>query len=273
MAKMFYCSNIFALVSSPKKNNNLSKKEVEVIIWDYINKRPRYKYLLKKEVLNLELTSNKIIVICEKKIFIFNINDFQLIDIINTGLNLKGIFSVSYKENNILVYPSIEKEFGKLTIKNYDTKSYLYLNPHNKAISSISLNYNGLFLATASEEEKIIKIFDVKTGNFLKELNKFICFSINPDNNLISFPYKKGFIPIWSSKTEKDYKDNFSSSIFPILDISILKKISKAEYKAEKYGDKNILYVLTSTGESYKLLIDNSNQKDIKLKILGMNKI
>ena len=270
MVKMFYCSNIFGIVSSPK-NKNLNKKETEVIIWDDMNKRPRYKYLIKKEVINLELTSDKIIVICEKVILIFRINDFQLIDIIKTGPNPKGLFAVSYKERNILVYPS--KEYGKLTIKNYDTKNYLYLNPHNKAISNISLNYNGLFLATASEEEKKIKIFEVNTGKFLKEFYNFNCIQINPDNNLISVPYEKGFIPVWSSKTEKVFKDNFTNSIFPKLDIKDLKRISKAEYKAEKYGDRNILYIITSTGESYKILIDNSNKKEIKLKLLGMNKI
>ena len=268
MVKMFYCSNIFGIVSS-SKNKNLSKKESEVIIWDDINKRPRYKYLIKKEIINFELTSDKIIVICEKLIFIFNINDFQLIDIIKTGPNLKGLFAVSYKERNILVYPS--KEYGKLTIKNYDTKNYLYLNPHNKALSNISLNYNGLYLATVSEEEKKIKIYEVDTGKFLKEFYNFNCIQINPDNNLISVPYKKGFIPVWSSKTEKEYKNNLTNC--PKYDIEDLKKISKAEYKAEKYGDNNILYIITPTGEFYKILIDNSKKKEIKLKLLGMNKI
>lgn len=272
---MFYCSNIFGIVSSPK-NRNLNKKEFEVLIWDDINKRPIYKYLIKKEIINFELTSDKIIIVCKKIILVFNINNFQLIDIIKTGLNVKGLFAVSYKERNILIYPSIGKEYGKLTIKNYDTKSNIYLNPHNKSISNISLNYNGLFLATASEEEKKIKIFEVKTGKFLKELNNFNCIQINLDNNLISLPSNKGFIPIWSSKTGKEYKedkDNFTNSIFPTLDIKELKKISKAEYKAEKQGDKNILYIITSTGEYYKILIDNSKSKEIKLRLLGMNKI
>ena len=186
MVKMVYHSNIFVIVGS-KKNQDLIKKEKieinnpnviknkndendgfyyaninekEVIIWNDKNKKVLYQYFIKKEVLNLEITLDKIIVVCKKYIYVFSLQYFQLIDIIKTGNNPNGkLFGVSFEQRNVLIYPSLEEKQGKLTIKNYDDKNYIYLNPHEKDISNIALTYNGRFLINESNKEKLLKIF------------------------------------------------------------------------------------------------------------------
>ena len=124
MVKMVNCSNIFVIVGS-QNNKNLNEKEI--LIWDDKNQKRVYKILVKKEVLNLEITSDEIVVVCENIIYIFNLKNFQLIDIINTGKNPKGLLGISFKERKILVYPSLDEKYGKLTIKNYDTKKIYIL--------------------------------------------------------------------------------------------------------------------------------------------------
>ena len=250
-----------------------------------IKKKKIYQFLIKKEVLNLELTSDKIIVICVNIIYIFNTNTFQLIDIIKTSTNLEGLIAVSYKVRNILVYPSIDKKHGKLTIKNYDTKNYIYLNPDINEISYFSISSNGLFLATVIKEddkEKKIKIFEVKTGRYLDEFNRYeekgdkIKFlSFNNDNNYISVSSTKGYIPIYSLKNSKNLIGEPLDEIDKTTNIHgfrfmgkneqafnhvHLKKYNNPNYEAVKLRDKNYLYIITSDGLFFEIIF-NKNKK------------
>lgn len=270
---MFYNTNIFLIVGS-LNNPDLNKREI--LVWDDKNEKKIYKFLIKKEVLNLELTSEKIIVVCENIIYIFNSKSFQLVDLIKTGLNPKGLIGVSFRERNILVYPSDDPEHGKLTIKNYDTNNYIYLNPHEHSITNIALSYNGLFLATASGEGKKIRIFEVSTGRFLDELHrdesdKIKSISINKNNNFISVSCKKGLIPIWALKKAKrligeeieefDKVTNIHGKFFVEKERGFnhvnLKEFEDPDYEAVKLGDQNLLYIITLNGKYYKIRFDN----------------
>ena len=292
MVKMINNTNIFVIVGSPK-NQNLNKQEI--LIWDDKNGKKIYKFLIKKEVLNIELTSDKIIVVCENIIYIFNSKSFQLVDIVKTGSNPKGLIATSYKERNILVYPSVNLEHGKLTIKNYDSNSYIYLNPHEHSITNIALSYNGLFLATASEEGKKIRIFEVATGRFLDELHrdendKIKSISINKNNNFILVSCKKGLIPIWALKKAKkligeeieefDKVTNIHGKFFVEKERGFnyvnLKNYKDPDYEAVKLGDQNILYIITSNGEFYKIRFENEEKAknhECNFKVLEWNNL
>lgn len=285
MVKMINYTNIFVILGSP---NNPDLNKQQILIWDDKNRKKIYKLLIKKEILNLELTSDKIIVVCENIIYTFNSQNFQLVDIIKTGPNPKGLIGVSYKERNIIVYPSIDSEHGKLTIKNYDSNNYIYLNPHEHSISNISLSDNGVFLATASQEGKKIRIFEVKTGRFLDELYreenvKIKSISINKNNNFISVSCQKGQIPIWSLKKAKNIIGEEIEEFDKVTNIhgKIIEKERcfnqvnlKKEYEAVKPGDGNLLYIITSSGELYKIRFDNEEKtKGGKFEILDHNNL
>ena len=271
MVKMINCSNIFVIVGSA---NNINLNEKEILIWDDKNKKRIYKLLIKKEVLRLEITSDKIVVVCENIIYIFDIKNFQLIDIINTGKNPKGLFGISFRKRNILVYPSVEEIYGKLTIKYYDAKKYIYLNPYENAITNFTLSHNGNYLATESNKEKMIKIFDAKTGNLLDKLsfdNEKIdtikCISINPKNNYILFSCKKGIIPIWSLLKSKDLigsiididdktpnaKKGLFVKKFAAFNHVDLKVCTKSDYEVVQPGDHNTLFIITSSFEFFRV--------------------
>ena len=319
MVKMVGSSNIFVIVGSKKnengeiKNPNLIKNEndktyfvnldeKEVLIWDDKAKKPIYKYLIKKEVLNIEITKDKIIVICEKIIYVFNLKSLQLIDIIKTGNNPKGrFFGVSFKERNILIYPSIKENQGKLTIKNYDNKNYIYLNPHKNPISNIALSSNGHYLVTESNEEKLLKIFEVNTGGMLDELSfsnekinriKFMLF--NPNNDYFIISCEKGKIPLYTMKKSKElvestfeedlkksnihtkkmvfWKDKDIAGIH--VDLNNLDEIKDlnvkiGDYEDVKLGNENNLFIITSTGQYFRVIINiktgKSQTKEMKL--------
>ena len=168
MVKMYKCSNLFGIVGS---KNNKDFKQKELIIWDDKNNKDIYKFKFKKDILNLELTEDSIVVVCEKSIYVFNIEDFQLVDVIRTGPNPKGLVAINRDKRKVIVYPSVEGSKGKLTIKNYDLNKYLFLNPmEKKEFEYFTLSWGGILLATLEKESKKIRIYETQEGGCLSDL-------------------------------------------------------------------------------------------------------
>ena len=161
MVTMLYKTNIFGIVGS---DNNKEYKQNQVVIWDDFANKILYKITLNEKVLNLKLRRDKVFIVCKQKIYILNpYNEYNVSGILETGLNPNGLIAINYTEGNtIIVYPSSDenKEKGELTIKNLDNNDVKYHSPHNHKVAYISLSYNGLLLATASEDGKKIRIFE-----------------------------------------------------------------------------------------------------------------
>lgn len=298
MVKMYKSSNIFGIVGS-SLNPNLKRNEV--IIWDDQIKNIIYKYKLKKEVINLELTEDSIIIVCFSVIYVFDFKNFQLIDIINTGPNPKGLMAISHDERKIIVYPSTEDKRGKLTIKNYKLNSFLYLNPDENDIDCFAMSYDGLFLATLGKASEFIRIYETRTGLKLydlykgkegkekKDFNKFI--SISNNNHFLCFAYKEGKIDIWSLKSKKGdtinnqtiniNASNIHAGFWTKREESFIYgnlSDSNSEYKFIKFGDeKNSLvdlFVVTSNGKFHHAQFkDEKNTKKKELFIKSVRNL
>ncbi len=278
MVRMYKSSNIFGIVGS-SMNKDLDKKEL--IIWDDKNQKIVYKYKFKKDIINFELTEDYIVVVCYSKIYVFNMTNFQMVDIIETGQNPKGLVGFSHKKGKMIVYPSIDDCKGKITIKNYESKSYIYLNPEVYDIDYFTLSYDGLFLATFSKLSKKIKIYEASTGKFLDELFKekekddIKCLSIRNDNHYIFFSKKRDNIDIWSLDKAKDiigvkidddskvtnvHVGIFSKKDKSINQVNIMDKKSKFEYEFITFGDKNSLFIVTSNGKLHKVIYEEKKK-------------
>ena len=285
MVTMLFKTNLFGIVGS---DNNPDYKQNQVIMWDDSKKKILAKYSFKEKVLNLKLRRDKIIVVCKNKIHFFNIKNFDFIGNVETGTNPLGLIGINYtNENPIIVYPSNDedKSKGQLTLKHLDGINNLYINAHNHDISYIALSYNGLILATASEEGKKIRIFETEKGENLQELNrgkdkaeiKYI--SLDFKNQFIAASSERGTIHIWSLsqsiekikksgkvlmvEEEKNNKIANTGSYFGFIGMGYFKnEWSFAQVRLEEpysifhFGAENILIIITSTGKYYKARID-----------------
>jgi hypothetical protein len=205
MVAMLYKTNIFGIVGS---ENNDDYKQNHVLIWDDLSNQILYKFTLNDKVINLKLRRDKIFIVTKAKIYILNPQQEYIISgVFDTGLNEKGLLAINYNEENIIiVYPSCQEdqEKGELTIRNLDNNTVKYFSPHSHKVAYIALSYNGLFLATASEDGKKIRIFESETLNQLQELNrgkekaeiKYI--SIDFKNQYLAASSERGTIHIWS---------------------------------------------------------------------------
>ena len=285
MVTMLFKTNLFGIVGS---DNNPDYKQNQVIMWDDSKKKKLAKYSFKEKVLNLKLRRDKIIVVCKNKIHFFNIKNFDFIGNVETGTNPLGLIGINYtNENPIIVYPSNDedKSKGQLTLKHLDGINNLYINAHNHDISYIALSYNGLILATASEEGKKIRIFETEKGENLQELNrgkdkaeiKYI--SLDFKNQFIAASSERGTIHIWSLsqsiekikksgkvlmvEEEKNNKIANTGSYFGFIGMGYFKnEWSFAQVRLDEpysifhFGAENILIIITSTGKYYKARID-----------------
>ena len=281
------------MVGSGNKKNEMS-------IWDdkkIGDSKVIYKYKFKKDVLNLKLTEDSIVVILDNTIYLFNIKDFQLIDIIKTGKNPKGLAGITHNERKVIVYPSTSDSPGKLTIKNYKTKNYMYLDPTQKTeLDYFSMSYDGLFLATLGKGSDTIRIFNAYTGTSLYELTipdklynlpeKFI--SISRDNDAIIFSANKGEIDIFSLTTAKEEakkeklsetefnlninkefsNDHCKKLFFKNIEKPSIRIINKFECKYTKI-DKYFLYAVTLDNKFIKYKLDFKNKKYSEEKIIS----
>ena len=299
MVKMYKCSNIFGIVGS---NNNLKLKKNVLIIWDDCKGKIIYKYKFKNDILNMELTEDSIVVVCHKKIYVFDIKIFQLVDIITTGPNPKSIVAINKQNRKIIVYPSAEENQGKLTIKNYQIKNYIYLNPMSKKeIDYFALSNDGLILAILGKETKKIRIYETSKGYCLDELTIEIKLSkeqklekdkklfdyleFSQNNGYIYFSYGKGDIDIFSLK--KSFKNllkilNFKNESININDLnsnihkgSLFFNINKKDVSFKRVSLKgkefkfvelddilNLIFIITSNGKLHKFKFENDKQRD-----------
>ena len=272
MVAMLFKTNLFGIVGS---DNNPDYKQNQVIMWDDATKKILYKFTFKEKVLNLKIRRDKIVVVCRNKIHFFNTKNFCCLGSEETGSNPLGLIGINYTEEKpIIVYPSSEED-----------KNKGQLNAHNHNISFIALSYNGLLLATASEEGKKIRIFETEKGENLQELNrgkekadiKYI--SIDFKNQFIAASSERGTIHIWSLsqsiekikksgkilmlEEEKNNKISNTGSYFGFIGMGYFKnEWSFAQVRLEEpysvfhFGTENILIIITSTGKYYKARID-----------------
>ena len=200
LISMLYNTNILGYIGS--ENNKNHKKNI-LVIWDEHQKKILSELRFSENILNLKLRRDKIIVICLNKIYVFNLETFQTVDIIKTGENTNSIIGVNYSlEKTILAYPS--KNRGKIQIKNYDKSKDILVDAHEKNIAIVTLTYNGDLMASATEMGTIIRIFDTNNGSLLKEVRrgkekaliKYICF--DESNILMAASSTRGTVHIWS---------------------------------------------------------------------------
>ena len=119
-------------------------------------------------IINIKIKKDLLFVICQKKIYLFNFNTYDIIITIDTGDNKNGLIGVNNDPSfTIIAYPSISG-LNEVTIKNNKTKKYISFIAQNDTVSHISMNYDGTLLATTNEKGTIININSCIDGTLLK---------------------------------------------------------------------------------------------------------
>lgn len=244
--EMIYKSNFLAMIGggeAPLFNNN------RVVIWDENKSRFISDLKFLTNVINVKLKKDLLFVVCEDRIYIFNLNTYDAIYTIDTGKNLKGYIAINNDPTfTVMAYPSI-KGLDNVTLKHFKNKKNIIDIAQDYIISFMTINYDGTLLATSNEKGTLIKIFSCFNGNFLMlfkrghEKVENIYLSFDNENKFMAVTSSKGTIHIFSLKSiilklkenekAKNEKDNCS-------DKNIIKNIEKNKKEELKQKEENL---------------------------------
>jgi len=166
--EMLFRCNILALVgggSNPRYPPN------KVMIWDDHQNRCIGELSFRSEVKAVKLRRDRVVVVLEHKIYVYDFSHLRLLDHIETISNIKGLCALCPDpDNTILVCPGLQK--GYLREELYDIKRMNLIQGHDSSLVAFALSFDGKLLATASEKGTLIRIWDTASGEKLQELRR-----------------------------------------------------------------------------------------------------
>lgn len=227
IVEMLFRCNILALVgggANPKFPPN------KVMIWDDYQNKCIAELDFRREVKAVKLRRDRIVVVLENKVYVYNFADLQLLHQIETYSNPRGLVALSPSSNTVLAAPGLKA--GSVRVELYDSKQTQTIQAHATALTQICLSADGTRLATASEKGTLIRLFDTNTGVQLRELRRgadkaeIYSISFSPDGAWLATSSDKGTahiygigdlngpIPAEVKKAKDDQKNRQSSFAF-----------------------------------------------------------
>ncbi|GKU86812.1 hypothetical protein SLEP1_g1287 [Rubroshorea leprosula] len=168
VVEMLFRCNILALVGGGPEPQYPSNK---VMIWDDHQSRCIGELAFRSEVRSVRLRRDRIVVVLEQKIFVYNFADLKLLHQIETIANPKGLCAVSQGAGSlVLVCPGLQK--GQVRVEHYDSKRTKFIMAHDSRIACFALTQDGQLLATASTKGTLVRIFNTVDGSLLQEVRR-----------------------------------------------------------------------------------------------------
>lgn len=166
-AEMFFKSNMLGLTgggTNPKYPSN------KAIIWNDEQARPIGEFSFKTAVLGIRLRKDKVAVVLETNVYMYDFEDFYLLDAIETCGNPRACCALTPAGPALVAVPS--KKRGNLCLKNYSTNAVFDKPAHKNPLVAIVLSADGRLCATASSTGTLVRIFATENLSLLQELRR-----------------------------------------------------------------------------------------------------
>lgn len=170
------------------------------------------------EVKSVKLKGDRIVVVLETKIFLYNFADLKLLEHIDTCPNPLGLCSMN-TDGDYTVLACPDKQAGHVNIHHWDKKTITSVKAHQSQLNCIQLNAKGTKLATASEKGTIIRIYNTEKGEQLQELRRgseyaqIYSIAFDPSGLFLACSSDSGTIHIFGLKlSEEEKKDEQTQS-------------------------------------------------------------
>jgi len=237
--------------------------KTKVMIWDDFQVQCIAELEFKTQVKGVRLRRDRVIVILENKVFVYNFADLKLLDQVDTCTNPSGLCAVCPAKDNIVVALLGEKE-GQVRIQNYSRNQSRIIDAHTNTISQMTLSSDGSKLATTSARGTLVRLFDTSSGNKIQEFRRGAnpavvhSLSFNKTGTALCLSSDKGTIHMYSCNgVYNNRKSTFS--FIPLLgswewsskQFSVEEAHSICAF-GEEDSEKSSIIVLGSSGKYYK---------------------
>ncbi|XP_059659529.1 autophagy-related protein 18a [Cornus florida] len=282
--EMLFRCNILALVGGGPDSQFPPNK---VMIWDDHQSRCIGELSFRSEVRGIRLRRDRIVVVLEQKIFIYNFSDLKLLHQIETIANPKGLCVVSQVGGSlVLVCPGLQK--GQVRVEHYGSMRTKFIMAHDSRIACFALTQDGQLLATASTKGTLVRIFNTYDGTLLQEVRRgadraeIYSLAFSSTAQWLGVSSDKGTIHVFSLKANLgnlgNDKSNGASDPSPTVTTSnsslsfmkgVLPKYFSSEWSVAKFRllegsqyiiafghQKNTLVILGLDGSFYRCQFD-----------------
>jgi len=283
IVEMLFRCNILALVGGGKNPKYPPNK---VMIWDDYQNKCIAELEFRSEVRSVKLRRDRIVVILETKVYVYNFADLQLLHQIESASNPKGLCALA-PETAVLACPGLKP--GYVHIELYESKQTRIIPAHNNPLSQIVLNTDGSRMASASEKGTLIRVFDTASGNQLHEFRRgadravIYSLSFNVDSTALCVSSDKGTVHIYgltiidNAMRNQESKNKQSSLSFmrDILPSYFSSYWSAAQFHVAvpavcAFGQKkNSVLVVCADGTFYQYIFDMGKEGDCKQEFVG----
>lgn len=196
MVEMLFRCNILALVGGTYPPN-------KVLIWDDHQNRCIGELSFRSEVRAVRLRKDRIVVVLEHKIYVYNFGDLKLLHQIETIANPRGLCCIS-PESSSIVLACLGLHRGQVRVEHYTLKKTKFISAHESHVACFALTMDGSLLASASYKGTLIRVFNSLDGSRLREVRRgadraeiySICFSQN--TQWLAVSSDKGTVHVFS---------------------------------------------------------------------------
>eukprot|EP00288_Rhodomonas_lens_P010997 CAMPEP_0177745440 /NCGR_PEP_ID=MMETSP0484_2-20121128/30313_1 /TAXON_ID=354590 /ORGANISM="Rhodomonas lens, Strain RHODO" /LENGTH=425 /DNA_ID=CAMNT_0019260075 /DNA_START=234 /DNA_END=1513 /DNA_ORIENTATION=- len=186
--EMLFQCNLFALIGAP---NNGRFPPNKVIIWDDVKRKDVGDISLRQEAKGVRLRRDKVVVVLEYKVLVYNFKDLECVMEIDTVSNPKGLCALCPSPSNpVLVFAA-------------PTEAWCGCQAHTSPLNSLALTLDGSRLVTASEKGTILRVMDSLTGRMLQELRRgahvaeMCCLAFNHTSSLLACSSVRGTVHVF----------------------------------------------------------------------------
>lgn len=205
LVKMLYESNILIFVG--KTDTGLYPNN-KLIIWDDSKKTVLGEISYNSPIKNINLTKEYIVVLLEKKIYIYTFESLHLKKTIDISPHVNNLMCMGLENSEYLVFPG--DKVGSVSITKLSEDYSATIQAHNSNIESLYISNNGEYIVTASEKGTLIRIFSTLTCEKINEFRrgcdptKIIDLRLNNNNSILLVSSIKGTIHLYNTQIDRE---------------------------------------------------------------------
>ncbi|KAM7275324.1 hypothetical protein ACFE04_017190 [Oxalis oulophora] len=219
IVEMLFRSNVLALVGDVANSQYPPNK---VVIWDDHQRRCIGEFSFRSDVRAVKLRRDRIVIVLECKIYIYNFMDLKLLHQIETTTNPRGLCCLSH-HSNTSVLACLGLQQGQVRIEHFGLNITKLISAHESHIGCFTLTMDGLLMATASRKGTLIRIFNTLDGTRLQEVRRGLeraeIYSIALSRNVqwLAVSSDKGTVHIFSLRVRVASEDSTSATLSSAL--------------------------------------------------------
>lgn len=195
VVSMLYRSAVLAIVGG---GENSRYPRDAVTVYDDQSGRTLGEVNFRAPVLNAQMTRDKIFIVFENKVFVYNLSDLRLLDSFDTFPNPHGLLSV-VGDTDVMI-ATLGVRSGEVVIKRYAANmasTYVVNVCHENEIRCVQFSLDGRFLATASAKGTLVRVWTTDSFQKVKEVRRG---SEKADIQSIAFSLDSSIIAVTSSR-------------------------------------------------------------------------